>query len=85
MLWNSPDNNGCPITMYTVYYKAIRSPDKEKSWHRINTTAMTNTLSVLPVDCDTEYEFAVSASNKFGESNVSQSWQGKFTTGICIS
>ncbi|XP_078358616.1 uncharacterized protein LOC144643290 isoform X2 [Oculina patagonica] len=67
LLWSPPDNSGCSATMYTVYYKDIRSPDKENVQYRINTTAMTNTLSALPLDCDTEYQFAVSAWNLFGE------------------
>lgn len=83
LFWSPPD--GCALTMYTVYYKEIGSPDKEKCWHRINTTAVTNTLSALLLDCDTEYEFAVSAWNQFGESNLSQSWRGKFVAGTFIS
>ena len=85
--WNPPDNRRClsgPLTMYTVYYQAIRSPDKENVQYHINTTAMANTLSALPLDCDTEYEFAVSAWNEFGESKMSQSWQGRVRTGISV-
>ena len=85
--WNSFGNHRCisPLTMNTVYYKAIESPNKEKSQHHINTTAMTNTLSGLPLDCDTEYEFAVSAWNEFGESKMSQSLQGRVRTGNAVS
>ena len=74
--WNPPDNKpGCPLTLYMVYIK-------ENGQYHINTTTMTNTLSGLPLDCDTEYEFAVSAWNEFGEGNLSQSWQGRVVTGI---
>ena len=77
--WNPPNNKpGCPLTMYTVYIKEIRSPDKENVQFHVNTTTMT----ALPLDCDTEYEFAVSAWNQFGEGNLSQSWQGRVVTGI---
>ncbi|KAL9987753.1 hypothetical protein ACROYT_G002109 [Oculina patagonica] len=84
LLWSSPDNGRCPFTMYTVYFKVIGSPDKENVRYHINTTAMTNTLGALPLDCDTEYEFAVSAWNQFGEGNLSQPWQGNFMTGYPI-
>lgn len=84
LLWKPPYNNGYPLTMYTVYYKQIQSPDKENRSHRINTTAVTNTLSALPLECDTEYEFAVSAWNKLGEGPLSQAWQTKSVKGIHI-
>ncbi|KAL9987757.1 hypothetical protein ACROYT_G002114 [Oculina patagonica] len=84
LLWSSPDNGRCPFTMYTVYFKVIGSPDKENVRYHINTTAMTNTLGALPLDCDTEYEFAVSAWNQFGEGNLSQPWQGNLITGYPV-
>ena len=79
--WNPPNNKpGCPLTMYTVYIKEIRSPDKENAQFHTSTTAMT----ALPLDCGTDYEFAVSAWNEFGEGNLSQSWQGRVVTGISL-
>ena len=78
-------NNTCSLTVYTVYYKAVQLREKEQFWNRINTTTMTITLSALPLDCNTEYEFAVSAWNEFGEGFPSQSWKVKFTTGNEIS
>lgn len=84
LLWSSPDNNGCPLVMYTVYYKAIRSRDKENVRYSINATAVANTLSALPLDCDTEYEFVVSAWNELGEGNLSLPWRIKSVTGIHV-
>ena len=81
--WNPAVNKSvCPLTMYTVYYKAIGSQDEEHVQYHINTTAVVTTL---PLDCDTEYEFAVSAWNEFRESKRSQSWQVKVITGISVS
>ena len=84
--WNSPDVNGCPVSMFSVYYKAIKSRNEESVWHRINTSSDTNELSFssLPLECGTDYEFKVSASNDVGESNFSESWQVKSITGIAV-
>ncbi|XP_078344448.1 uncharacterized protein LOC144630040 [Oculina patagonica] len=81
LAWSFPCHNGYPLTMYTVYYKAITSRVEGNIWHHINTSAQMNTLSGLALECDTEYEFAVSAWNKLGESDRSLPWQVKFTTG----
>ena len=72
--WNSPNANGCPVSMFSVYYKAIKSRND------------TNELSCssLPLECGTDYEFKVSASNDVGESNFSESWQVKSITGIAV-
>ena len=83
--WSTPYNNGYPLSVYTVYYKEITSPVNESHWYRINTSAVTNALSALPLDCDTKYEFAVSAWNKLGESSLSQPWQTKSVTGIYVA
>lgn len=82
--WKSPDADGCPVTMYTVYYKAIKSRNKESDWQRINTSSSTNELnySSLPLDCDTDYEFQVSSWNDVGASSRSELVQVKSITGI---
>lgn len=79
LVWSSPDSNGCSLTMYTIYYRKIQSPGTP--WHCINATAATNSMSAFPLECDTQYEFAVTAWNKLGESELSQSWQVRSTTG----
>ncbi|XP_027052583.1 angiopoietin-1 receptor-like, partial [Pocillopora damicornis] len=81
--WNSPDANGCPVSMFSVYYKAIKSRNEESAWHRINTSSDANELSCssLPLECGTDYEFKVSAWNDVGESTFSESWQVKSITG----
>ena len=68
--WNSPD--------------AIKSRNEESAWHRINTSSDANELSCssLPLECGTDYEFKVSASNDVGTSNFSESWRVKSITGI---
>ena len=85
LIWSSPDANGCPVTMYTVYYRAMKSSQtEENAWYRINASAGTKDLSSLPLECDTEYEIKVSEWNELGESNRSESWQVNCITGIYI-
>ena len=85
LIWSSSDANGCSVTLYTVYYRAMKSSQtEENAWYRINASAGTNDLSALPLECDTEYEIKVSAWNELGESNRSESWQVKSLTGIYI-
>ena len=85
LIWSSADANGCTVTMYTVYYRAMKSSQtEENAWYRINASAGRNYLSALPLECDTEYEIKVSAWNELGESNRSESWQVKTITGIYI-
>ena len=84
--WNSSDAKGCSVSMFSVYYKAIKSRNEESAWHRINTSSGTNELSCssLPLECGTDYEFKVSASNDVGESDFSESWRVKSITGIVV-
>ena len=83
--WSSGDTSGCPVTMYTVYYKSIQRREEENTWNRISASSSTRELSALPLDCDTEYELRVSAWNELGESNPSESWKVKSITGIHIN
>ena len=83
--WSSGDTSGCPVTMYTVYYKSIKLREEGNTWNRINASSSTRELSALPLDCDTEYELRVSAWNEMGESNRSESWKVKSITGIHIN
>ena len=72
--------------MYTVYYKAIvKSQNEDNFWYHINTSSGANELRDLPLDCDEEYEFKVSAWNEVGESQRSDPWRVKSILGISIS
>ncbi|XP_027045083.1 uncharacterized protein LOC113672936 [Pocillopora damicornis] len=82
--WSSGDTSGCPVTMYTVYYKSIQRREEENTWNRISASSSTRELSALPLDCDTEYELRVSAWNELGESNPSESWKVKSITGYPV-
>lgn len=82
LIWSRPYDNGCALTTYTVCYRQFQRQDKDDFWYSLNTTAVANALSPLPLDCDIEYEFAVSAWNELGEGNLSQPWRTKSVTGF---
>ena len=81
LIWSTPENSGCTLALYTVYYRKIQSRGKGNDWLRINATVWSNSLSALPLECETEYEFAMTAWNERGESDLSQPWKVKSTTG----
>ena len=72
--WSSPQDNGCPLTMYTIYYRERQSASEDDSWHQINVTVDTRSRDLPSLKCNTEYIFKVSAWNEFGESTTSNEW-----------
>lgn len=75
--WNSPPDNGCPLTLYTVYYSEDQFTNKDKSWHQINVTVDKTSMDLRSLKCNTEYLFKVSAWNELGEGDVSNKWSIK--------
>ena len=71
--WSSPEDNGCRLTMYTIYYRELHSKNEDPK-HQINVTKVTKPEHFLSLKCNTEYMFAVSAWNELGESSVSSEW-----------
>ena len=72
--WSSTRDNGCPLTMYTIYYQESRSTSKDDSWHQINVTQVTTSWNFSSLKCNTEYSFKVSVWNELGESGTSNEW-----------
>ncbi len=79
--WSVAKGNGCPLTMYTIYYRDLQSKN-EDSWHQVNVTALTRSLHLSSLKCNTEYDFAVTAWNELGESVTSRGWQIKTFRGM---
>ena len=71
--WSSPQDNGCPLIMYTVYYRE-QSTTEDDSWHQINVTVDTRSRDLPSLKCNTEYIFKMSAWNELGESATSNQW-----------
>ena len=66
--WKEAENNGAPITRYTVYRRTVREDGTSRKW--INITEITDTSDrkvVVNLEKGKEYEFVVSARNSFGE------------------
>ena len=78
--WTPPQDNGCPLTMYTIYYSELQSSSKNESWYQINVTADTTSRDLPSLKCNTGYMFKLSAWNELGESDTSNEWPMK--TGI---
>lgn len=84
-MWSPPVDTGCPLTMYIIYYREIKSGGNKADWLQIPITQLNKTAYVIPLKCDTEYEIAMSAKDEEKESDMSNSWLVKTksaTTGI---
>ena len=78
--WCKPDDNGCPLTMYSVYYQEISPQENETPQHEVNINEVSNNQRVLPLRCDTQYAVVeVSAWNVLGQSEKSTKWTIKTT------
>ena len=72
--WSSPQDNGCPLTLYKIYYREQQSTSEDDSWHQINVTVDTRSMDLLSLKCNTVYILKVSAWNELGESATSNEW-----------
>ena len=66
MKWKEPENNGAAITKYSVYQRLVN----DKEWKKLEDISDTSKLDYdLKGDEGKEYEFVVTATNKYGESS----------------
>ncbi|XP_078379589.1 uncharacterized protein LOC144662599 isoform X2 [Oculina patagonica] len=68
--WSPPVDNGCPLTMYSIYYREIT----EVSWHQVNVTNVTATNYTVSLACGRQYTIEISAWNELGQSDRSRPW-----------
>ena len=67
--WNEPQNNGAPITQYTVYQRTVSDDGIPSPWQKIKViTDMSVRHYAVQLEKGKKYEFVVTATNKFGES-----------------
>ena len=66
--WKEAENNGAPITHYTVYRRTVREDGTSLNWIKIKEITNTSDRKVM-VDFEKgkEYELVVTATNSFGE------------------
>ena len=66
--WKEAENNGAPITQYTVYRRTVRENGTSLNWIKIKEITDTSDRKVVVnLEKGKEYEFVVSATNIFGE------------------
>ena len=66
--WKKAENNGAPITQYTVYGRTVREDGTSLNWIKIKEITDTSDRKVVVnLEKGKEYEFVVTATNIFGE------------------
>ena len=66
--WKEAENNGAPITQYTVYRRTVREDGTSLNWTKIKEITDTSDRKVVVnLEKGKEYEFVVTAKNSFGE------------------
>ena len=66
--WKEAENNGDPITQYTVYRRTVREDGTSLNWIKIKEITDTSDRKVVvTLEKGEEYEFVVTATNEFGE------------------
>ena len=67
--WNEPQNNGAPITQYTVYQRTVSDDGIPSPWQKIKVISDVSVrYFAVQLEKGKKYEFVVTATNKFGES-----------------
>jgi len=74
LVWSKPANNGCPLTMYSVYYRQIQPRETGDPWYKVNITDVSKTHYPLSLKCNTQYMVEISAWNELGQSDRSNTW-----------
>ena len=80
VMWRLPTSSACSLT-YTIRYREIKKfmNDSDPGWIVIHN--VTNTFHKIPLDCDKEYEIAVTAGSTSGWST---SWRVKTKSGLTV-
>ena len=66
--WKEAENNGAPITQYTVYRRTVREDGTSLNWIKINEITDTSDRKVVVnLEKGKDYELVVTATNSFGE------------------
>ena len=67
--WKEAENNGAPITQYTVYQRTVREDGTSLNWIKIKIITDTSDRKVVVSNFEKgkEYELVVTATNSFGE------------------
>ena len=71
--WTKPNSNGADITLYTLYMRNVTSNDTVGDWRKLEVIYDVSILEyVVTLQKGQQYEFLVTATNKYGESLKTQ-------------
>jgi len=69
IIWHEPQNNGASITQYTVYQRIVSDDGTPRKWNPINVIKdLSDRQVAVKLEKGKNYEFVVTATNRFGES-----------------
>ena len=68
--WKPPQNTGCPIKGYFVYYREVHEQDGQSNWTREHIKDAETRQYKLPMRCRRRYEVGITVINSFGESQI---------------
>ena len=82
VVWEPPLEGACPIDGYSIYYREVIHGIKSK-WYSV-TVNRNATSYMLHLNCDKEYDVAITSRSGYAESNLSESkmWNFKTVRGI---
>ncbi|XP_068685783.1 tyrosine kinase receptor Cad96Ca-like isoform X1 [Montipora foliosa] len=67
--WKEPESNGAPITQYTVYQRIVNKNNTVGEWNKIGVIKdLSRRQVIVDLKRNKVYEFAVTATNKYGDS-----------------
>ena len=71
--WTKPNSNGADITQYTLYMRNVTSTDTVGDWRKLEVIYDVSILEyVVILKRGQQYEFLITATNKYGESLKTQ-------------
>lgn len=78
-----PLEGACPIDGYSIYYREVMSNGIKSKWHSVPVNRNA-TSYMLHLNCDKEYDVAITSRSGYEESNLSESkiWNFKTVQGI---
>lgn len=68
--WKPPQNTGCPIKGYFVYYREVLENGAQANWTREHIKDTKTRQYKLPLRCRRQYEVGITVRNSFGESRI---------------
>ena len=83
VVWEPPLEGACPIDAYTIYYREVMSHGMKSQWQSV-TVNRNITSYMLHLNCDKEYDVAITSRSGYEESNFSESKIWNFKTAIGI-